>query len=140
HPKIVRRLRTSPFFPVNHAVFAESDGQVWWVIDECVAGHMLADALKIGPLSAADLPHLMGQLAEALQTLHRAVIIRRSLAPTNIVVRDGGAIMLTDLELSKVSGPGPTVKDFIDAAPYQAPEVDAGEEPDLSADIYSWAR
>jgi len=143
HPKIVRRLRACSYFPANHGVFGESDGRTWWIIDEWIAGHTLQAALDIGPVVHQDLPGLFHQIAEALQVLHRAVIIRRCLSPGNIIIRDTNrSIVLTDLELSKLSDGSPTVKNHVqENSPYVAPEVGVADfNLDLSADVYSWGR
>jgi serine/threonine protein kinase len=70
------------------------------------------------------------------------VIICRCLSPASIVIREKGTIVLTDLELSKLSDGSATVRDHVRrGAPYQAPEVgNPDRELDLSVDAYSWAR
>lgn len=141
HPRVCQRFRGHPQIPVNLAVFAESSGSTWWVIDEWLPGHTLAAALQIGPLPHASLPMVMKKIAEGLLALHGVGIIRRELAPWNVLLRqEGGMPVLTDFEQSKLLDGSPTVSPLWSDDPYRAPEVTTSTQLDGRADLYSWGR
>lgn len=141
HPQVCRKFRGQPHIPINLNVFPEQDGKTWWAVDEWVEGHSLEEILKLGPMLREDLPVIVKQIALGLKVLHQAVIVRRDLAPANILVRQSDrAVMLTDFEMSKLFDGSATVAGRWLVNPYRAPEVEGNSGIDVKADLYSWAR
>ena len=141
HAQVCRKFRGSPHIPINLNVFAEQDGQTWWAVDEWIEGHSVQEMLQVGPLLRDDLANVMTQVAEGLKALHQAVIVRRDLAPWNILVRVADRmVVLTDFEMSKLFDGSPTVAGKWLENPYRAPEICAEVPADGRADLYSWAR
>ncbi len=141
HPRICGRFRGHPHIPLNLGVFPENGGKIWWVIDEWHPGPTLAAALQIGPLQEKVFPTAMKQIAEGLRALHGAAIIRRELAPWNILLRQGDSlVVLTDFEQSKLLDGSPTVSPTWVEDPYRAPETSTTTRLDGRADLFSWGR
>ena len=142
HPRVVRRVMPSGYFPANYSVFFNPEVKHWWSIDEWIDGTSLDAILRVGPLGGAELYPTMLHVAEALTTLHREAVVRRSLTPANIALRKPSRLpVLTDLELCKVSDCETTVKACVIPNPYLAPEAKApAAAVEFMSDVYSWGR
>ncbi len=87
-----------------------------------------------GPWTASALTRLGIQLAEVLGEAHAAGILHRDVSPSNVLVDDDGAPVLTDFGLARI-GSHHTMT--VTATPgYAAPEVLAGRTPDPRSDLY----
>jgi len=112
----------------------------WWVIDDWVGEHTLADRLENGPWPAADLPRLLLEVATGLQALHKAGVVFRELAPARVLLSDqDGRAVLTDFELAKLLDGSPSVSSDWPEDPYRAPEVDGGGAT-VQSDLYSFGK
>ncbi len=96
--------------------------------------------LNRGPLEKEQLRIVMTEIAQGLEGLHRAGVIRRQLTPESIVLGKR-SVVLTDFELAKLLDGSPTVD--VGERPddlYVAPEIRDGDPAtDFRADIFSWA-
>jgi len=140
HPTVCERIGQHPHVATNLSTAPSADQKYWWVIDRWIDGATLEAALGDRPLPEAKLSHLMWQIALGLDALHRVEVVFRELAPSRVLLAaaDERAV-LTDFELAKLMGSGPTVSTEWPEDPYRAPEVESGEV-DVRADLYSWAR
>ena len=141
HSDICNLVDGHPRFPRHMTTIPDPQGHSWWVIDEWIAGKTLLESICEQELK--NIPRLMREIAEGLGALHAADVIRRELAPWNILLREvDGSVVLTDFELGKLLDEAPTVSADWPEDLYRAPEV--GPEPltknDLHVDLYSWAR
>lgn len=140
HPHVCRILAEHRGFLRNQVVRYSDDGNLFWVIDDWIDGCSLADLTSNGSVDRELLPHVMRQVAGALQTLHAHEIIRRELTPDYVFIgQPSNSVVLTELELAKLLDGSPTVSTTWDANPYRAPEVE-GDAVGYSADLYSWAQ
>ena len=140
HMEVCDATGRSPQLPVCYAAFPEPSQWVWWIVDEWVDAAPLIDQLDGDPLPLPRVARWALELAEGIGSLHAAKVIRRELNPSNVHVRDAdGTLLLTDFELAKLCGDGPTVSGEWPDDPYRAPEIGAGE-PTTAADLYSWGR
>lgn len=131
HPHVIRNITT-----------CESPRKdVWWVIDEWVEGRSLLQVLKESRLSRPSAIALAAQVADGLNALHQADIVRRELSPTSILLCDEEShVVLTEFELAKLLDGSPTVSsDEWPTDPYRAPEANSSDV-DHRADVYSWGR
>lgn len=117
-------------------------GGLWWVLDRWVPGEMLSNLLAKGPLSEYELQVIMGGIAQGLQALHAAGVIRRELTPDSVLLHEkDDRPILTDLDLAKLTERSPTVApDAWPNDPYRAVEVGGDAPLDVRADLYSWGR
>lgn len=72
-------------------VDADPDGDPPWLATQYVVGDSLDARVRSGgPLPAADVVRLAGQLAEALRDIHRQGIVHRDLKPANVLLAEDG--------------------------------------------------
>lgn len=67
----------------------EEDGKSFISI-EYVRGENLKDKLEAGPLPLKDALEMATEIAEALETAHKANIVHRDLKPSNIMLTPDG--------------------------------------------------
>jgi len=132
-----------------------------FLVMEFLDGETLADRLRKGALPLPELLKAGMQIAEALETAHRAGIVHRDLKPGNIMLTKAGA-KLMDFGLAKPTAPAPgaggapllsAAKTISEAGPmsplttagsvlgtiqYMSPEQIQGNEADARSDIFSF--
>ena len=125
------------------------DGVDYLVFEYC-DGIALSQRLERGPLTIEQVLQFGHEIASALSRAHRAGIIHRDLKPSNIMLTKSG-VKLLDFGLAKpvmstISDKGSTVSlrepiseegSFAGTLHYMAPEVLAGKEADVRADIFA---
>jgi hypothetical protein len=127
HPNIVA---------VHHA--GEADGIPYYVM-ELLEGETLAERLRRGPLSPAEVTAVGRDLLAALGAAHARGIVHRDVKPGNIFLQSGRAI-LTDFGISKqLTDPEPLTLPHapIGTARYMAPEQAQGREVTPASDVYA---
>lgn len=106
-----------------------------------VDGPSLHDVMRAGRLDSELAWSLLSQVADSLESAHRAGLSYRNLKPTNIVVKDGCAYLtefgVTGRATGRVGLAGSDC--HVTAAQYLAPEQIMGEEADHRADVYAFA-
>jgi serine/threonine protein kinase len=159
--KIISQLQ-HPHICVLHDVGRE--GTTEFLVMEFLEGESLADRLKRGPLSQADLLKIAIQIADALEKAHRAGVVHRDLKPGNVMLTKLGAKLL-DFGLAKpvaasVAGrqgsgsasviagaltqtsptatPLSTAGAVIGTVQYMSPEQIQGMEADARSDIFAF--
>ncbi len=128
HPNIARVLNID-----------QANGRLFIAI-EYVPGRNLRDWLSEQPL--LDWTHvssIVQQVAEALDYAHAQGVLHRDVKPSNILMTDSGAAVLSDFGLAKareashITTAGSTVGTYA----YMAPEQASGTDVDGRADLYS---
>ena len=140
HADVCARIGSHPHIAVNHTSTPVSSGDGWWVIDEWVGEHTLADHLHSAAWPQETLPRLLYNVALGLEVLHAARILLRELAPARVLIsdRDGRAV-LTDFELAKLLEGAPSVSSEWPEDPFRAPELDGGQAT-VQSDFYSFGQ
>jgi serine/threonine protein kinase len=131
----------------------ESGGTNFLVL-ELVAGEILADKIKRGPIPVEESLKLALQIAEALEAAHEKGVIHRDLKPANIKVTPDGKVKVLDFGLAKAfagdpselaSADSPTLSlaatrqgVILGTAAYMPPEQARGRAVDKRADIWSF--
>ena len=91
---------------------------------------------------------IVGQLAQALDYLHRRALLHRDIKPSNVMITHEGRVKLMDFGLAKPLAAGLGALDertatheltLVGTPAYMAPEQLSGEELDGRVDIYSLA-
>jgi len=128
-----------------------------YLVMEYLEGETLADRLSRGPLPIDQLIRFGKEIADALETAHRAGIIHRDLKPANVMLTKGGAKLL-DFGLAKWSAtqifrphagrpfdktfeqehPLTGVGSILGTIHYMAPEQLQGRPADSRADIFAF--
>jgi Tol biopolymer transport system component len=133
-----------------------------YLVMEFLDGQTLAERLRKGALPLDELLKVGIEVAEALETAHRAGIVHRDLKPGNIMLTKAGA-KLMDFGLAKpvsvggpgtvpapllsaartMSGPSPlspltTAGSIVGTIQYMSPEQIEGKEADARSDIFAF--
>jgi len=119
----------------------EEDG-LRFLIFEFVAGKMLADSIKVDPLSVTKALTFFIQVAEALEAAHNNRIIHGNLKPANIKMTSAGEPKVLDFGLSKsiqaLQSNSSTAGDPNGTTKYVSPEQARGREADQRTDIWAF--
>jgi serine/threonine protein kinase len=124
-----------------------------FLVMEFLEGETLEQRIEKGPLPAAEILRIGGEIAEALEKAHRQGIIHRDLKPSNIMLTKAGAKLfdfglakrgdtntlasaLTEMTTSqkKLTSEGSIVGTF----QYMAPEQLEGADADQRTDIFAF--
>ncbi len=118
------------------------DGDVPFIVAECVYGQDLGTLLSGGGGEKLDEPFarkVVSQLLQALSYAHRRGIIHRDIKPSNILIDAEGTIKVADFGIARIveeedaEGSG----EIIGSARYMSPEQLRGGEATPRSDIYS---
>jgi serine/threonine protein kinase len=137
-----RETRTMASLHHSHIVPALDYGDYdkWsYLVTPYIAYGTLSRRIAEGPIPLEDVEQILAQIANALQYAHEHGVLHRDIKASNVLLRDGNYVYLTDFGLVK------TVEDefsltksgFLVGTPeYMAPElVDASATP--ASDIYA---
>ncbi|MEV7216623.1 serine/threonine-protein kinase [Kitasatospora cineracea] len=131
-------LRDHPNIVAVHDVVVADGGP--WMVMRLVRGRSLAQALRTdGPLDRERAAEVATGVLRALAAAHRAGIVHRDVKPSNIMLADGGGVLLADFGIAKNhAGTVLTTTGIVlGSLDYLAPERLA-QEPDTPAvDLFS---
>jgi len=114
-------------------------GDSYLMIIELVEGRNLAQAIRGGPLEPASGVDIIQQVLAALAYAHRHGVIHRDIKPANIIVKDDGAVKVTDFGIARSSvAPRLTASgSMLGSLYYMAPEQVKALPCDQRSDLYS---
>jgi ABC-type branched-subunit amino acid transport system substrate-binding protein/DNA-binding beta-propeller fold protein YncE len=124
--------------------FGQSDGRLFLAMRLMEDGALSDRLARSGPISVADVGRLLGPVADALDTAHRAGLVHRDVKPGNILLQ-GDHAYLADFGLAERVSPG---EEALNAAGrpqasgtigYLAPEQIEGDRADPASDQYGLA-
>ncbi|MFG3330884.1 protein kinase [Streptomyces tendae] len=119
----------------------ETADQVW-IVMKLLEGRSLADLLSrdgvLGVPRAADIGL---QMAQGLRAVHEASVLHRDVKPGNVLVRDGGQVVLVDFGIATFEGADRVTRHggIIGTPPYLAPELFAPAAPGPTSASDLWA-
>ena len=128
HPSVVRMYDVA------------EDGGRLWIVMELLDSRSLADVMTTsGPLTPAEAARVGFQVADAVQTAHRAGVLHRDIKPANVMLSETGRAVLTDFGIATVEeDPTLTVTGMLLGSPgYMSPERARGERPTAASDMWS---
>ncbi len=110
------------------------------IVMELVHGTTLRRRLDaVGTLSVDETVAVGAQVADALDTAHRAQVVHRDIKPANILLSTDGRVMVADFGIAKAAeGHDLTAEgSMLGTAKYLAPEQVEGTRVDGRADVYA---
>jgi serine/threonine-protein kinase len=134
--RIARGLRNAHLVAVIDT--GESAGRPYLVC-EYIGGGSLADRLRAGRLTIAEMLRLVANVAAGLEALHRQGLVHRDVKPANVMLRDDGSAALADFGLAKGAAYTPLTRpgQILGTLDYLAPELVRGAEATPSSDLYA---
>ena len=135
----VRHLRRhgSDLVPIEAAGRA---GDLAWVVMDVPKGDFLSTLLGDQPLADDRALAILGRMAAALDRLHAAGLVHRSLKPSNVIVTDNGATLFLDtLLLGRFAEAVVAGALSLDRVTCAAPEVVLGYRQRAASNQYSLA-
>jgi serine/threonine-protein kinase len=133
HPNVVR------------AFDADQINKVLYIVMEYVPGHSLAERLKKGPISMAEMVDYAAQTCLGLAHAHGQGIVHRDIKPSNILLTEDRRVKILDLGLG-VLMEADSASTFATAdgiavgtVDYMSPEQACGRDVDGRSDLYGLA-
>ncbi|MFG3106138.1 bifunctional serine/threonine-protein kinase/glutamate ABC transporter substrate-binding protein [Streptomyces tendae] len=119
----------------------ETADQVW-IVMKLLEGRSLADLLgRDGVLGVPRAADIGLQMAQGLRAVHEASVLHRDVKPGNVLVRDGGQVVLVDFGIATFEGADRVTRygGVIGTPPYLAPElfVPATHGPTSASDLWA---
>ncbi len=116
----------------------ETNQQGNFIVMEYIQGGTLNTWRKQHPANEQQLLTFIGQILDALHTIHEQGIIHRDLKPDNVLIADYATAKLTDFGIAHICGATIThTGTHLGTIPYMSPEQILGKEIDKRSDIYS---
>ncbi len=115
-------------------------GDIPYLVMEFVDGATLTERIRAeGPLGNEAFVELARDLLRGLDAIHGAGLLHRDIKPGNILISADGRAKLADFGIAMEipEAPGPRASHFDGTPSFVAPEVAAGQTPDLRSDLYS---
>ncbi|MEU1308194.1 serine/threonine-protein kinase [Streptomyces cinnamoneus] len=111
-----------------------------WIVMELVRGQSLDKVLRQeGVLQAKEAARIGGMVLQALRAAHAVGVLHRDVKPANVLIQDGGRVVLTDFGIAVIEGAGTLTRtgDLVGSAEYLAPERAMGRRPGIPSDLWS---
>ncbi len=120
-----------------------TDGTTFFVMD-WVEGGSLADLMAARRqqgrgFSSAEIGHIIGQVAEALEYAHQQGVIHRDVKPSNILLTMQGQVRLGDFGIAKIAQTTTITRpgEQLGTPAYMAPEQARGADVSPQTDVYA---
>jgi eukaryotic-like serine/threonine-protein kinase len=117
----------------------DQDGRPW-IVMELIPSRSLAQALhERGPLPERDVAELGLHLLDALTAAHSAGILHRDVKPSNVLLGEGGWVVLTDFGIATLEGDATLTQSgvLLGSPAYVAPELARGGRAGPESDLWS---
>ncbi|MCO5996725.1 serine/threonine-protein kinase [Actinoallomurus rhizosphaericola] len=129
HPNVVTVLDTG----------VTSGGRPFIAMDYFERGSLRDRLSREGPLPLQDVLRAGVKIAGALAATHEAGVLHRDVKPQNILVSKYGEPALADFGIARLTGSSEVTHTTAFTPHHAAPEVVNGEQPGVTADVYSLA-
>ena len=119
-----------------------TDGSIFFMAMEYLAGGNLRDKLNRQRLTVEGVQQILAQVGQGLEYAHKQHFIHRDIKPENILFRQDGVAILTDFGIAKLqdtTGEMTRMGYTAGTAHYMSPEQASSGQLDYRSDIYSLA-
>lgn len=104
---------------------------------EALQGPTLEEVLRCGRLPVAQAVALALQIAQALESVHRAGLVHQDVKPANIIVTADGDLKLLDFGLAVPAGRSAGPFELVGSVHYLSPDRVLGRDADIRSDLFS---
>jgi eukaryotic-like serine/threonine-protein kinase len=134
--KLARRI-THPNVARTHDI-GEHEGRPFLTM-ELIAGETLADRLDRSLLDPDEAAAVCATVGQGLRAAHAADVIHRDLKPGNVMIEEGGRVVITDFGIARSMVDDKTVKasQAMGTPFYMSPEQLMGESVTKASDVYA---
>jgi eukaryotic-like serine/threonine-protein kinase len=134
--RLARRI-TSPHVARTHDL--GSHGGYHYLTMELVEGSSLSRKLDLnGPFSPSRAARTGAAIARGLAAAHAAAVVHRDLKPDNVLIENGGRVVVTDFGIARALDGEARMTNGIAGTPaYMAPEQLIGAKVDARTDLYA---
>ncbi|ORX77741.1 Pkinase-domain-containing protein [Anaeromyces robustus] len=120
--------------------FYESERDIYLVTDLARGGELFDHIIDKGSFTEKDAAHLVKQILEAVNYMHKKNIVHRDLKPENLLFKDKSEespLMVTDFGLSKFTEASSLLNTSCGTPGYVAPEIIARKGHGVAVDLWS---
>ena len=114
------------------------DGDVLFIVMECLPGRTMADEIAAGPLEVSRVTALLDDVLAGLAAAHDKQVLHRDIKPGNVLITVDGRAKLADFGIAAASQHDLTETGVvIGTAAYLAPERVRGGRATVRSDLYA---
>lgn len=141
--RVLQEARTAAMLRHPHVVTVHDvvldRGRPWIVMELLSAESLEAVVQRKGPLPEAEVAGIGAKVLEALRAAHAAGVTHRDVKPANVLLLDGGGVVLTDFGIARVAdSPTLTATGMLMGSPaYLAPERLEGNGATPGSDLWA---
>eukprot|EP00833_Pecoramyces_ruminatium_P004534 jgi/Orpsp1_1/1178566/evm.model.c7180000065881.1 len=120
--------------------FYESERDIYLVTDLARGGELFDHIIEKGSFTEKDAAHLVKQILEAVNYMHKKNIVHRDLKPENLLFKDKSEespLMVTDFGLSKFTEASSLLNTSCGTPGYVAPEIISRKGHGIAVDLWS---
>jgi len=120
--------------------FYESERDIYLVTDLAKGGELFDHIIENGSFTEKDAAHLVKQILEAVNYMHKKNIVHRDLKPENLLFKDKSVqspLMVTDFGLSKFTEASSLLNTSCGTPGYVAPEIISRKGHGVAVDLWS---
>jgi len=120
--------------------FYESERDIYLVTDIARGGELFDHIIDKGSFTEKDAAHLIKQVLEAVNYMHKKNIVHRDLKPENLLFKDKSEespLMVTDFGLSKFTEASTLLNTSCGTPGYVAPEIISRKGHGIAVDLWS---
>ena len=120
--------------------FSASESSAAFLVTEFIHGPTLREFIEENGVAFPEIGAMIAiEVGEALAHAHAHGVIHRDIKPENVMIRPDGVVKLMDFGIAQVRDTAKMTEtgSLLGSPAHMAPEVVAGEEPDVRADVFS---
>uniref|UniRef100_A0A8C9T8L4 non-specific serine/threonine protein kinase n=1 Tax=Scleropages formosus TaxID=113540 RepID=A0A8C9T8L4_SCLFO len=137
--QVLEHIRQSPFLVTLHYAF-QTDTQLHLILDYVSGGELFTHLVQRVRFAEQEVALYGGEIALALEHLHKLGIVYRDLKLENILLDSNGHIVLTDFGLSKEFDDAERAYSMCGTIEYMAPEIVEGGQGGHDKDMAPLAK